>query len=112
MALDIVKQAKPFETADINGLELANHFVRSATWIGMAEENGYCTAQLQDAMVQLSHAGIFGESKFYGLKPFAVSTGQELDLSEAREMTADDIEVGFAHTALRNDSWLEKTLIW
>ncbi|MBP1741660.1 MAG: hypothetical protein H6Q48_3953 [Deltaproteobacteria bacterium] len=29
-----------FETTRIKGLELANRFVRSATWEGMAAENG------------------------------------------------------------------------
>ena len=35
-----------FETTRIKGLELANRFVRSATWEGMAAEDGACTQRL------------------------------------------------------------------
>jgi 2,4-dienoyl-CoA reductase-like NADH-dependent reductase (Old Yellow Enzyme family) len=35
-----------FETTEINGMKLANRFVRSATWEGMATEGGACTPRL------------------------------------------------------------------
>jgi len=45
---------KLFETTDINGMKLANRFIRSATWEGMAAPNGGCTPQLIDLMAQLA----------------------------------------------------------
>ena len=42
-----------FDTTVINGLELKNRFVRSATWEGMAGEDGSCSDRLTQAMVDL-----------------------------------------------------------
>ena len=47
-----------FETGTINGLTLANRFIRSATWEGMATEDGQVTPQLIDTMVKLAQGGI------------------------------------------------------
>lgn len=47
-----------FESATINGLTLANRFVRSATWEGMATTDGRVTARLIDTMVQLAEGGV------------------------------------------------------
>jgi 2,4-dienoyl-CoA reductase-like NADH-dependent reductase (Old Yellow Enzyme family) len=47
-----------FETSEINGLRLANRFVRSATWEGMATEDGACTPRLSDLMVDLARGGV------------------------------------------------------
>ena len=38
--------SKLFETTEIKGMKLANRFVRSATWEGMATEDGGCTPRL------------------------------------------------------------------
>ena len=47
-----------FEPGTINGLTLANRFVRSATWEGMATKDGRVKDQLIDTMTQLARGGI------------------------------------------------------
>jgi 2,4-dienoyl-CoA reductase-like NADH-dependent reductase (Old Yellow Enzyme family) len=47
-----------FEPTSINGMILANRFVRSATYEGMATEDGSCTQKLIDYMVQLAKGGV------------------------------------------------------
>ena len=49
---------KVFEEAKIGEMVLKNRFVRSATWEGMATEDGYCTQQLSDYMVRLAKGGV------------------------------------------------------
>jgi 2,4-dienoyl-CoA reductase-like NADH-dependent reductase (Old Yellow Enzyme family) len=47
-----------FEASEINGMKLKNRFVRSATWEGMAEEDGRCTLKLTDLMIELARGGV------------------------------------------------------
>ena len=47
-----------FESGMINGLQLANRFVRSATWEGMAAEDGKVTPRLIELMVELAKGGV------------------------------------------------------
>ena len=47
-----------FETSKINGLRLSNRFVRSATWEGMAADDGTCTPRLIDLMADLARGGL------------------------------------------------------
>ncbi len=47
-----------FESTTINGMTLANRFVRSATWEGMATEDGRVTSKLIDTMVALAAGGV------------------------------------------------------
>jgi 2,4-dienoyl-CoA reductase-like NADH-dependent reductase (Old Yellow Enzyme family) len=47
-----------FEHSTINGMKLANRFVRSATWEGMAADDGACTPKLIDLMVALAKGGL------------------------------------------------------
>lgn len=47
-----------FESSTINGMNLANRFVRSATWEGMATEDGRVTPRLIDTMVELAIGGV------------------------------------------------------
>jgi len=47
-----------FDQTEINGLKLANRFVRSATWEGMATSDGEVTSRLVDLMVQLARGGV------------------------------------------------------
>jgi 2,4-dienoyl-CoA reductase-like NADH-dependent reductase (Old Yellow Enzyme family) len=49
---------KPFESTKINGMDLANRFVRSATWEGMATTEGACTPALVDLMSGLAKGGV------------------------------------------------------
>jgi 2,4-dienoyl-CoA reductase-like NADH-dependent reductase (Old Yellow Enzyme family) len=47
-----------FEATTINGLRLGNRLVRSATWEGLASEDGQPTAELIDLYRQLARGGI------------------------------------------------------
>ena len=47
-----------FESTEINGMKLSNRFVRSATWEGMASQDGACTPELIDLMVSLAKGGV------------------------------------------------------
>jgi 2,4-dienoyl-CoA reductase-like NADH-dependent reductase (Old Yellow Enzyme family) len=50
--------ANLFEETRINGMALANRFVRSATWEGMAGDEGGATPRLVDCMVDLARGGV------------------------------------------------------
>ncbi len=50
--------SKLFEATEINGMKLANRFVRSATWEGMAEDDGSVTPRLIDLMTQLAEGQV------------------------------------------------------
>jgi 2,4-dienoyl-CoA reductase-like NADH-dependent reductase (Old Yellow Enzyme family) len=47
-----------FEISTINGMQLTNRFVRSATWEGMAAEDGAVTPKLIDTMTALAAGGV------------------------------------------------------
>jgi len=47
-----------FESTEINGMTLANRFVRSATWEGMAADDGTCTPKLAELMGTLAGGGV------------------------------------------------------
>ncbi len=47
-----------FEPTVINGMNLANRFVRSATWEGLATTDGACTSRLTDMMANLAEGGV------------------------------------------------------
>jgi 2,4-dienoyl-CoA reductase-like NADH-dependent reductase (Old Yellow Enzyme family) len=49
---------KLYEKSQINGMVLENRFVRSATWEGMAGDNGSTTPQLINCMEALAHGGV------------------------------------------------------
>lgn len=46
------------ESTEINGMKLANRFVRSATWEGMAANDGGVTPKLIQTMVDLAEGGV------------------------------------------------------
>ncbi|MFX1520968.1 MAG: NADH:flavin oxidoreductase [Promethearchaeota archaeon] len=50
--------AKLFETTTINGLTISNRFIRSATWMGMANQDNTVSPKLIDVMVELVKGGI------------------------------------------------------
>jgi 2,4-dienoyl-CoA reductase-like NADH-dependent reductase (Old Yellow Enzyme family) len=47
-----------FETTTIKTLSLPNRFVRSATWEGVAGDDGSVTLRLNDMMAKLAHGGV------------------------------------------------------
>ena len=47
-----------FEATNINSMIIKNRFVRSATWEGMAKDDGTCTKRLIDLMSQLAKGGV------------------------------------------------------
>ena len=47
-----------FQATTINGMKLANRFMRSATWEGMAADDGSCTPELKELYVQLAKGGV------------------------------------------------------
>lgn len=47
-----------FEPSRIGTLALANRFIRSATWAGMADDNGQCTGRLVHLMSELAEGGV------------------------------------------------------
>jgi 2,4-dienoyl-CoA reductase-like NADH-dependent reductase (Old Yellow Enzyme family) len=49
-----ITMAELFERTIINGMSLANRFVRSATWEGLAEKDGSVTHRLKDMMIELA----------------------------------------------------------
>jgi 2,4-dienoyl-CoA reductase-like NADH-dependent reductase (Old Yellow Enzyme family) len=50
--------SKLFESTTIKNLQLDNRFVRSATWLGMAAQDGSCTPTLIDATAELAQGGV------------------------------------------------------
>ena len=50
--------SKLFEPSSINGIELSNRFVRSATWEGMATDDGAVTPKLTETLVALARGGV------------------------------------------------------
>ncbi len=50
--------SKLFERTIINGMELSNRFVRSATWEGMAAEDGSATPKLTETLASLARGGV------------------------------------------------------
>jgi len=50
-----------FEPIEVGSLTLPNRFVRSATWAGMAAEDGAVTAELIDLMVALDLVGRYSD---------------------------------------------------
>ena len=47
-----------FESTEINGMRLDNRIVRSATWEGMAAQDGGCTPELVDVISALAKGGV------------------------------------------------------
>jgi 2,4-dienoyl-CoA reductase-like NADH-dependent reductase (Old Yellow Enzyme family) len=57
-AVSVKAMTTLFEKSEINGMVLSNRFIRSATWAGMATDEGGCTPQLIDLMSDLSAGGV------------------------------------------------------
>ncbi|MBW2488317.1 MAG: NADH:flavin oxidoreductase [Deltaproteobacteria bacterium] len=67
-----------FEPSEIKGMKLQNRFVRSATWEGLAAENGSCTPRLVGLMETLAKGGVglIISSHAYVQKVGQAGTGQ------------------------------------
>jgi 2,4-dienoyl-CoA reductase-like NADH-dependent reductase (Old Yellow Enzyme family) len=86
--------SKLFETTTINGMKLSNRFVRSATWEGLAADDGTCTPALKDFYVRLAKGGmgLIITSHTY-VRPDGMGSPRQLGLSDdkfipgLREMT-------------------------
>ena len=50
--------SKLFESSEINGMRLPNRFVRSATWEGLAADDGACPPEFKDFYLQLAKGGV------------------------------------------------------
>jgi len=79
--------SKLFDKTRIRGLTLPNRFIRSATWEAMAAEDGSCTQQLMDTMVQLAHAGCQGDVELTGQEALGPSALRTENGPMGREMT-------------------------
>ena len=53
-----VPMSEMFEFTEINGMKLANRFVRSATWEGMAGDDGACSPKLVGLMSRLAKGDV------------------------------------------------------
>ena len=75
--------SKLFQTTTINGMELPNRFVRSATWEGMAADDGTCTPELKDLYIDLAKGGLglIITSHTY-VRPDGMGSPRQLGLSE------------------------------
>lgn len=83
-----------FQATTINGMKLANRFMRSATWEGMAADDGSCTPGLKELYVQLAKGkvGLIITSHTY-VRRDGMGSPRQLGLSDdafipgLREMT-------------------------
>jgi 2,4-dienoyl-CoA reductase-like NADH-dependent reductase (Old Yellow Enzyme family) len=50
--------SKLFQATTMMGMKLANRFVRSATWEGLAADDGTCTPELKALYVELAKGGV------------------------------------------------------
>ena len=75
--------SKLFQPTTINGMELPNRFVRSATWEGMAADDGTCTPELKDLYIDLAKGGLglIITSHTY-VRPDGMGSPRQLGLSE------------------------------
>ena len=103
--------SKLFEVTNINGMQLSNRFVRSATWEGMAEDDGSVTPALVDCMSQLaegqvglifsSHAYISAEGQA-GPKQLGIYKDDLIDglkqMTNAVHQHGDKIVVQMSHS--------------
>jgi 2,4-dienoyl-CoA reductase-like NADH-dependent reductase (Old Yellow Enzyme family) len=52
------EMSRLFDACSINGMSIANRFVRSATWEGLAAEDGSATPRLIETMTALAEGGV------------------------------------------------------
>ena len=114
--------AKLFEDTHIKSLKIANRFIRSATWEGLADENGGCPPALVDRMIELANgcAGLIISGHTY-VHPAGQATPWQLGadsderinglsaMAEAVHRAGSAIALQLAHGGLRADPKLTHT---
>jgi len=104
----------PFDSGSLGGMKLKNRFVRSATWEGMADDEGSCSSRLVDLTRQLakgeigliisSHAFVSPEGQ---ASPRQVATYDDRfvpglkEMAEAAHQGGSRIVVQLAHAGLQ-----------
>jgi 2,4-dienoyl-CoA reductase-like NADH-dependent reductase (Old Yellow Enzyme family) len=110
---------KLFEYTQIKDLKIANRFIRSATWEGLADENGDCTFELVDCMVELARGrvGLIITGHTY-VEPAGQATPYQLgvdkderidglsEMTEAVHREGGRIMMQLAHGGLRSEPQL------
>ena len=83
-----------FDKSEINGMALKNRFVRSATWEGMAAEDGACTQKITNVMTELAEGtvGLIISSHAYVRRdgqagPFQLGIYKDEFIDDYRKMT-------------------------
>ncbi len=78
---------KLFEPTALQGLELPNRFIRAATWEGLAAEDGTCTPELVDLMVELAagQTGLLITGHAY-VSPDGQATNRQLGIDRDRRI--------------------------
>lgn len=113
---------KLFEHTQLKDLKLASRFIRSATWEGLADENGGCTPELVDRMVELARGcvGLIITGHTY-VHPAGQATPYQLgvdkdelikglsEMTEAVHREGGHIMMQLAHGGLRAEPQLTNT---
>ena len=111
-----------FETTTLGGMTLKNRFVRSATWEGMASEEGTCTDELAEVVAELakgevgliisSHAYVSPEGQA-SPRQVAVYDDRFVDglrqMADAAHNYGSSIVLQLAHAGVQANTSLTKT---
>ena len=114
--------AKLIELSQLKDLKLANRFIRSATWEGLADENGGCTPELVGRLIELARScvGLIITGHTY-VHPDGQATPWQLgvdkdaridalsQMTEAVHREGGRIVMQLAHGGLRADPQLTHT---
>lgn len=114
--------ARLFEPSTIQDLQLPNRFIRSATWEGLAGEDGTCTPELVNLMVELvkGEVGLIITGHSY-VSPAGQATIKQLgihnnslidglrEMTEAVHREGGRIVMQLAHGGLKADTRLTGT---
>ena len=114
---------KLFDLTQFKNLKLANRFIRSATWEGLADENGACTSKLVNRIVELARGGvgliITGHTYVHQdgqATPYQLGVDKDERIDGLRKMTdavhreGGRIMMQLAHGGLRADPQLTRTM--
>lgn len=94
-----MRNSKLFENTSINGMKLANRFVRSATWEGLADK-GYVTEKLTEMMVELARGEVgLIISGFTFVSPEGQSTRGQMSACDNRYLSGMRDMAAAVHSA-------------